>query len=163
MTRWMILLALLFVPSVAMHVQTDSIAGTWLLTGADKILPDGTRIADYGMNPHGLVVFTKDGHYMVEIYRADRARFSSDDKTKVTADEYKQAALGMSVHFGTYMLDSAKGTISFHVDRASNPNWDDTTQVRAYTLRGDELEWKVAARPDGSIPVTVLRRAQKAE
>jgi hypothetical protein len=28
----------------------------------------------------------------------------------------------------------------------------------AYELKGDILSWKVPARPDGSIPVTVLRR-----
>jgi hypothetical protein len=64
----------------------------------------------------------------------------------------------MSVHFGQYTVDADKQTISFIIDRASFPNWDDTTQVRSYELKGDELSWKVPARPDGSIPITVLRR-----
>ena len=63
-----------------------------------------------------------------------------------------------STHFGTYSLDLQKQTISFHIDRASFPNQDDTTQVRHYETNGSELSWKVAPRPDGSIPVTVLRR-----
>jgi len=37
------------------------------------------------------------------------------------------------------VFDSAKGTISFHIDRASFPDWDDTIQVRAYEMTGDEL------------------------
>jgi len=85
-------------------------------------------------------------------------KFSSGDKLKGTAEEYKDASLGMSVHFGRYAVDPAKGTISFQIDRASFPNWDDTTQVRTYEMTGDELSWKVPARPDGSIPLTVLRR-----
>jgi len=44
------------------------------------------------------------------------------------------------------------------IDRSTFPNNDDTTQVRAYELKGDILSWKVPARPDGSIPVTVLHR-----
>jgi hypothetical protein len=44
------------------------------------------------------------------------------------------------------------------IDRATFPNYDETTQVRAYELKGDTLSWKVPARPDGSIPITVLRR-----
>ena len=60
----------------------------------------------------------------------------------------------------TATLKVTKGTITFHIDRASFPNWDDTTQVRAYDLKGDELSWKVPPRPDGSIPVTRLRRVR---
>ena len=155
--RWLLLVILLS-PAFSAYAQAPSIVGTWALTGADKILPDGTRVSDFGASPHGLVIFTADGHYAVEIYRADRLKFSSEDKLKGTAEEYKDASLGMSVHFGRYTVDPAKGTISFHIDRASFPNWDDTTQVRTYEMTGDKLTWKVPARPDGSIPLTVLRR-----
>jgi Lipocalin-like domain len=153
-----LLLVVLLSSALPAQVQTPSIVGTWALTGADKILPDGTRVPDFGATPRGLVIFTADGHYAVEIYRADRLKFSSGDKLNGTAEEYKEASLGMSVHFGRYTVDPAKGTISFHIDRASFPNWDDTIQVRTYELAGDELTWKVPARPDGSIPITVLRR-----
>jgi hypothetical protein len=138
--------------------QSGSIVGTWTLIAADKLLPDGARTSDFGDNPHGLVIFTADGHYSVEIYRANRAKFSSDDRAEVSAEEYKKAASSMSVHFGRYTVDPAKHTISFQIDRASWSNWDDTVQVRTYELKDDELSWKVAPRPDGSIPVTVLRR-----
>jgi Lipocalin-like domain len=85
-------------------------------------------------------------------------KFSSDDRAKGSAEEFRDASLSMSVHFGHYTVDPAKHTISFQIDRASWPNWDDTVQVRRYELKGDELSWKVARRPDGSIPITVLRR-----
>jgi translation initiation factor 2B subunit (eIF-2B alpha/beta/delta family) len=153
MIKRLLLLVILLSPSLCAYAQ-----GTWALIGADKILPDGTLVSDFGASPHGLVIFTADGHYAVEICRADRLKFSSGDKLKGTAEEYKDASLGMSVHFGRYTVDPAKNTISFHIDRASFPNWDDTTQVRTYEMTGDELTWKVPARPDGSIPLTVLRR-----
>jgi hypothetical protein len=153
--------AIFWMGTLVATAQSSSIAGTWILTGADKLLPDGTRTSDYGDNPHGLAIFTADGHYSVQIYRADRLKFSSGDKLKGTAEEYKEASLSTSVHFGTYSVDAVKHTITFHVDRSSFPNQDDTTQVRPYETDGDELSWKVAPRADGSIPITVLRRVRK--
>src|SRR4051794_10324996 len=158
MKRCLSLLAILLAGAISVTAQMASIVGTWGLAGADKLLPDGTRVSDYGPNPHGLVIFTADGYYSVQIYRAERVKFSSGDKLKGTPEEYKEASLSTSVHFGRYNVDLVKGTITFHIDRSSFPNQDGTTQVRPYEMKGDELSWKVASRPDGSIPVTILRR-----
>jgi len=146
--------------SASAVAQEASIVGTWTLTAAEKLLPDGKHVPDYGPNPHGLAIFTADGYYSVQIYRAERMKFASGDKFKGTLDEYKDASLSMSVHFGRYTVDPAKHTITFHVDRSSVPNLDDTTAVRQYELKGDELSWRVAPRQDGSIPLTVLRRVK---
>jgi hypothetical protein len=152
---------LLLVLATSLHAQagsTVSLVGVWKLTAANKILPDGKEVADYGADPHGLVVFTSDGQYMVEIYRADRMKFAGNDRAKGSAEEYKDASLSTSVHFGQYSVDSADGKIQFHVDRASFPNWDGTTRVASFQLQGDKLSWKTPARPDGSIPTTYLQR-----
>jgi hypothetical protein len=140
--------------------QTASLVGAWVLVKADKLLPDGTRVADYGTNPHGIAIFTADGYYSVQIYRAEHGKFASGDKLKGTPEEYRDASLSMSDHFGRYSVDSVRSTITFHIDRSSFPNLDDTAPVRPFEMKGDELSWRVAARPDGSIPVTVLRRAR---
>jgi len=151
-------LALVLMCCLAASAQTSDIAGTWSLVRAEKLLPDGSRVSDYGESPHGLVIFTADGYYSVQIYRADHQKFVSGDKLKGSPEEYKEASLSTSSHFGRYSVDPAKHTITFHIDRATFPNWDDTTQVRAYEMNGDELSWKVPPRPDGSIPITVVRR-----
>jgi hypothetical protein len=160
MIRRCLILALLVAPFLSAAAQSESIIGTWILAAADKQLPDGTRVADYGPNPHGIVIFTADGHYSVQIYRDERLKFASGDKLNGTPEEYKAASLGMSVHFGRYSVDPAKRTISFHIERSSVPNADGTTQIRPYELKGDILSWKVPARKDGSIPITVLRRVK---
>jgi hypothetical protein len=87
MIKRLLLLVILLLPAFSAYAQTPSIVGTWALTGADKILPDGTRVSDFGASPHGLVIFTADGHYAVEI---------SGDKLKGTAEEYKDAPLAGS-------------------------------------------------------------------
>ena len=146
--------------SVSASAQEPSIAGIWLLTGAEKVLPDGKRVPDYGPNPHGLAIFTADGYYSLQIYRAERLKFASGDKFNGTAEEYKDASLSMSVSFGHYSVDPVKRTITFKVDRSSFPNLDDATAVDPYELKDDELSWTVAARPDGSVPITTVRRVK---
>ena len=140
--------------------QGPNLIGTWTLAAADKLLPDGTRVQDYGPSPHGLVIFTADGYYSLQIYRAERMKFSSGDKFNGTPEEYKDVSLSMSVSFGRYSVDPIKHTITFKRDRSSVPNLDDKTAEEPYELKGDELSWRVAARKDGSIPITVLRRAR---
>jgi hypothetical protein len=137
---------------------TNPFVGTWKLFAADKILPDGTRVPDYGTQPHGLAIVTADGYFTVEVFRDVRVKFASNDRAKGTLEEYKDASLSASCSFGTYSVDPASSKVTLKIDRATFPNNDETTQVRAYELKGDTLSWKVPARPDGSIPITVLRR-----
>ena len=160
MKRTILILSVLFLMTTSTLAQTNSLAGTWMLTAADVIKPEGTRTQDYGPEPHGLLIFTPDGHYMLEIYRVTRVKFADNDKFHGTPEEYKDIFLGMSCHFGTYVADIEKGTITFKIDSASFSNWDGTTQVRSFTLKGDELSWRVPARPDGSIPVSTFKRAR---
>jgi hypothetical protein len=138
--------------------QSKLLVGSWRLIAADKILPDGTQVADYGTAPRGIALFTADGYYVVEIFRSDRIKFVSGDRAKGTPEEYKDAILSASCHFGTYTVDLAKGAITFHIDRASYPNWDETIRVSSFTLEGDKLTWRTPPRPDGSIPVSVFSR-----
>jgi len=157
----LLLLAALLTSSLSSLAQSPSLVGTWILTGADKILPNGKQVSDYGDDPHGLAIFTADGRYAIEIFRSSRKKFASNDRATGTPEEYKDALMSTSVHFGTYTVDPTKSAITFKVDRASFPNWDDTTRVANFTLAGDALTWRSPPRPDGSIPVTILKRAHQ--
>lgn len=139
-----------------------TLVGTWTLAAADDLKPDGTRVPAYGPNPQGILTLGADGRYSVQIFRTERLKFASGDKRRGTPDEYRDASLGMSSHFGHYTVDAAKGTIAFRIERASFPNWDGATQVRPFTLAGDELSWRVPTSPDGTTPISVWRRASPA-
>lgn len=155
-----LLVTVIFAISSA-HAQTlaaNPFVGTWKLIAADKLLPDGTRVSDYGTQPHGMAIFTADGNFMVEVFRDVRVKFAGNDRAKGTFEEYKNASLSASCSFGTYTVDPASGKVTMKIDRSTFPNYDETTQVRSYERKGDTLSWKVPARPDGSIPITVLRR-----
>jgi hypothetical protein len=160
MTRRLSLLVVLLASAFSAVAQTSPIVGAWKLAAADKLLPNGARVSDYGANPQGLIIFTANGYYSVQIYRAEQVKFVSGDKLKGTPEEYKGAVLSSSVHFGRYSVDAMNHTITFQVEKSVFPNWNGTTQVRPYELKGDELSWKGAPRPDGSIPITVIRRAK---
>lgn len=150
----------LFIALLSMPVfaQSTSLAGTWQLIGADKILPDGKQVPDYGTDPQGIAIFTANGQYMLEIFRSDRMPFASGDRANATPEEYKSAVMSTSCHFGTYSVDMMKHVITFHIDRATFPNWDKSSRNSSYMLRGDTLTWRVPPRPDGSIPVSVFKR-----
>jgi hypothetical protein len=135
-----------------------SLAGTWRLEAADKLLPDGRRAPDYGAHPDGRLMIDDQGRYTLVIFKAERPHFASADKGQGTDAEFRAAVLGSSCHQGTVRVDPAAGTLTFLIEDASFPNWRGQTQVRAFELKGDLLSYRVPPRPDGSIPVSVWRR-----
>jgi hypothetical protein len=134
------------------------LAGTWTLVAADVVRADGTRTRDYGAAPKGLLLIDGEGHYSLQIFRADRPRFATGDKSAGTEVEYKAAVLGSSTHFGTLSIDAAASSLTFRIDSASFPNWEGAAQTRRYELKGDELSYSVPPRPNGDTPISVWRR-----
>nr|WP_102812156.1 lipocalin-like domain-containing protein [Burkholderia humptydooensis] len=137
-----------------------SLAGTWTLVAADVEHPNGTRARDYGTAPSGLMMIDREGRYSVQIFKAERKRFVSGDKRSGTDAEYRDAVMGSSTHFGTIEIDHAAHSLAFHVQHASFPNWEGERQMRTYELNGDELSYRVVARPNGDVPISVWKRAQ---
>jgi hypothetical protein len=132
---------MMWVPAhqAAMAAQPFPLAGTWTLVAADRLLPDGTREHDYGDAPSGLMMIDTEGRYTVQIYQQAPAERSS-------------------THFGRLHIDEPSRTLTFIIDSAARPDWVGTRQERRYELKGDELSYRVPARPDGHIPLSVWRR-----
>jgi len=142
-------------PALASPLQ-----GSWTLVAADKLLPDGTRVPDYGQSPRGRLIIDAQGRYSLQIFKAERLHFASGDKARASAEEYAAAALGSSTHYGTLDVDAVHGVLSFHIEGASFPNWEGTLQQRRYSLEGDVLSYRVPPRADGSVPLSVWRRLE---
>src|SRR6476659_9807786 len=77
-----------------------NLKGTWVMAAAYEILADGTRTTNYGEHPRGLLMIDAQGRYSLQIFRVNRPKFASGDKTRGTADEYREAVLGSSTHTG---------------------------------------------------------------
>lgn len=132
--------------------------GTWALVAADKILPGGGVVRDYGERPKGRLIVDAAGRYSLQIFKSERLRFGTDSKADGSADEFKSAAMGSSTHYGTITIDDANGLLVFSIEGSSFPNWEGTVQKRHYQLDGGTLTYKVPPRPDGSVPVSVWRK-----
>jgi hypothetical protein len=150
-------LCLAMLPTLAQAAEPD-LRGTWVLVAADVIRPDGTRQPDYGPAPQGRLIIDAEGRYALEIYRSDRPRFAGGDKHAGMPGDYRAAVLGESSHFGRLRIDADTGELVFAIEAASFPNWQGTEQRRRYMLKGDELSYRVARRPDGGVPISVWRR-----
>ena len=149
---------LLATTSLRADSAASPFAGTWTLVAADVVHADGSRDRDYGAAPKGLLLIDGEGHYSLQIFKAERPRFESGDKATGTEAEFKTAVLGSSTHFGEISVDQAAGTLTFKIDAASFPNWEGAAQTRRYELKGDELSYRVPPRPNGDVPISVWRR-----
>lgn len=119
--------------------QTNQLIGTWKLTMADNVLPDGTRVHLYGPDPQGLLMFDAGGHYSLQIMSADRPKFAANDKGKGTAEEYRAAVQGSNCHFGRYAVN-ADHTVTFYVEHATFSNWEGKPQILPFQISGDEYK-----------------------
>lgn len=137
-----------------------SLVGTWDLVAADKELPDGTRVPDYGAHPVGRLMIDAQGRYSLQIFRSERPNFAANDRAKGTDSEMREAVLGVSTAIGTVTTDWEAHTMQFNVIDGAYPNIRGTSQVRPFTFDGKVLAWRVAKRPDGSVPISVWRRAE---
>jgi hypothetical protein len=158
--RTAILAAVLALSAVGAHAAEPSLAGTWTLVAADDLHPDGSRTRGYGDAPKGRLIIDAAGRYSLQIFKSERARFALGDKRKGSPAEYESAVLGSSTHFGTVSADEATHVLTFSIDSASYPNWEGTVQKRRYALAGDELSYQVPAAPDGTVPISVWKRAK---
>jgi hypothetical protein len=101
-------------------------------------LPDGSP--QWGNSPKGLLIFTDSGDFSWQVFRSDRRRFASDDRTRGTWEENTVAFQGSLAYFGTYSVDEANKTVITHVDGSTFPNSEGEEQRRVIVrLTADEL------------------------
>lgn len=138
-----------------------TLQGTWEMVSAYEIKADGTRSTNYGEHPLGLLTVDAGHRYNMQIFRVGRPPFASGDKARGTPDEYRQAVVGSSTHFGTVTIDTVKHELVFDVKAASFPNWEGKRQVRDYTFKDGLLTYAVpaAASSSGIVAYSIWRRA----
>jgi hypothetical protein len=155
--------ASLFSGSVAAAEPPSPLVGTWTLQVADTLQPDGSRVHGYGEHPQGRLMVDSQGRYSLQIYRREKVPFASGDKARGSAAEYEAAVMRVSAHAGKVRLEPATGTVVFEIAQSLFPNWEGTTQVRKYVLRGDVLSYQVpaSATGNGTIAISEWRREQK--
>jgi enamine deaminase RidA (YjgF/YER057c/UK114 family) len=135
-----------------------SLAGTWTLVAADRQLPNGARVRDYGEHPEGRMMIDGRGRYSIQIFRSERPNFAANDKARGTPEEMREAVLGSSTNYGELTVDWTTHTLRMTIDESSYPNFRNQVQTRPFEFDGEILSYRVPPRPDGSVPISVWRR-----
>jgi hypothetical protein len=134
------------------------LVGTWTAVSNENTLPDGQKMHPFGSKPVGILMFDADGRYSLQICRPDRLKFASNNRMQGTPDEYKAAVDGCNPHWGRYSVEG--DNIIFKIEHATFPNWEGVEQKRPFTIKGDELTYKVPAASTGGTSEVVWRRAK---
>jgi hypothetical protein len=67
-----------------------------------------------------MAIFDGSGHMSVQIIAADRAKSTANNRTPVGQ------AIG---YFGTYTVDEAAKTVTYHIERSTFPGWDGIDRI----------------------------------
>jgi Lipocalin-like domain len=138
----------------------QKLVGTWLLVSEITTFPDGRKLEGFGGNQKGILMFDGAGHYASQLTGDSRVKFGSS-RLQGTPEENKGVSAGSLAHFGTYSVDSAGSNLTYHVERSSFRNWDDTDQNWSImSASPDELKLGVARTSSGGSAVLVWKRAR---
>jgi hypothetical protein len=96
-----------------------------------------------------LLILDAKVNYSLQIMSSNRLKFAVTDKSKGTDEENKAAVKGCNTHFGTYIIDGEKGTITFNITHASFPNWEGTQQKRPFTITDNIFKYTVPSPTTG--------------
>jgi hypothetical protein len=141
--------AIVLFQSAKAQSSNRDLAGVWSLVSVENIDRDGSKTYPYGEQPQGMLVFTSNGEYAIQILKAARPKVSAKDKNKATPEENAALVQGNNSHFGSFSVDEKKRIIRFNIEHAFYPNWEGTVQERSYTLEHNMLKYVVTQTTNG--------------
>ena len=115
------------------------LVGTWRLTAMEARTPSGETKYPWGRAVGGRLTYSSNGQMSVQIMKADRLPFSSQDLEGGTAEEIQAAFDGYHAYFGTYSYDGRARTVTHRVEGSLFPNWIGHEQTRSVRLSANKL------------------------
>ena len=121
----------------------EQLVGTWTLVSSDQVLPDGSKLKQFGSNPKGINVFDANGRFFIMVASADNSKIAS--KEDVGGLTVKSIA-----YYGTYIVNEAERVAILHLEASTFPNQIGTDQKRSIIfLTADELKYSYPAATPG--------------
>ena len=118
----------------------NRIVGTWDFLVAEVKAPDGKKSFPFGESPKGILIFTPDGRFAQIHVASDLPKIASNNRLTGTPEEYADIMRRSLSVFGTYTVDEAKKTVTYHIVSASYPNLQGEAQTRTIDrLTADEF------------------------
>ena len=108
----------------------DQIVGTWDFVVAEVTAPDSKKSFPFGETPRGILIFTADGRFAQIHVASDVPKIASNNRMTGTPEEYAGIMRRSLSVFGTYAVDEAKKTVTYHIVSSSFPNWEGEAQTR---------------------------------
>lgn len=144
-------------PIAAVAQTAKDFIGTWTLVSAITER-DGNKSDTFGPNAKGVLMLDANGHYTMTYIGANLPKFASNNRATGTADENKAIVCGSLAHFGTYIVNEA--SLTFRVESATFPNWDNTDQKRSFVVTGDELRYLTPSATAGGTATVTWKRVK---
>ena len=141
----------------------NQLVGTWSFVIAEIVTADGKKQLPFGDKPKGMLIFTADGHFSQVHVAGALPKIASGNRLAGTADENKAILAGSLALFGTYTVDEAKKTLTFHIEASTFPNLEGVAQTRTIDAISEEefRNTNPAATRDGpAVAMNVYRRAK---
>jgi hypothetical protein len=135
------------------------IEGTWNLV-SNFNEQDGKKVAIFGDNPKGVVIFS-GGRFSFVMMKAGLPAFASNNRTKGTPEENQAVVQGSIAYFGTYSVLSEKDkTVTLHIEGSTLPNWDGQEQKRVISVTGEKMNLVNPFASVGGTNYVALTRAK---
>jgi hypothetical protein len=137
-------------------IKKNQLVGDWALVSTN------TPNAAIQNDPDdGYLVFERNDRFSFAILSSKVPKFASNNRNTGTGDENKAAVQGNIAYFGTYSVNEADGTLTFHITRCSYPNWNGTDQPRLITsLTAQELKYTNPSASVGGTAELVWKRVK---
>lgn len=141
--------------------MADELVGTWAFTEAATHEANGTTSYPYGKSPKG-INFYEGRSLRASSVRGDIPKFTLNNRTTGTPEEYKAVVQKSIAFFGTYSIDEAKKLITYEVGSSTFPNWDGESQTLTIVeLNAKEFIYKKPGASGGGDAESKLRRVGK--
>ena len=131
-----VVIVLSLTPALVIAGDEKQIVGIWRFEKEVDTLADGTEVAPGPAGGYqGLLVFTPGGRFVGQLVpRGRQWRIET-----VALDDLRDSLTATDANFGTYRLDTAARTLTYHPEGSLDPSLEGSDQVRGYKMSGDVL------------------------
>ncbi|MEJ0077941.1 MAG: lipocalin-like domain-containing protein [Alphaproteobacteria bacterium] len=130
----------LWAGSASAQSLKQQIVGTWDFVVAEVTGADGKKSFPFGETPKGVIIFTPEGRFAQIHAAGDLPKIASGSRLTGTAEEYATINRRSLSLFGSYTVDEAKKTVTFHITSSTFPNFEGEAQTRTIDkLTADEF------------------------
>src|SRR5450432_1769461 len=128
----------------------EQLVGTWTLVSSDQVMPDGSKLKQFGANPKGINAFDANGRFFLMVASADNSKIASRDPSKMNPEDVGGLIVESIAYYGTYTVNEAERVAILHLEASTFPNQIGTDQKRSIiSLTADELKYSYPAATPG--------------